>query len=120
MISRFSTLPRQTLLIVGSLLLALLFITYILFQARYLLLGPLVTIETPNNHAELSGALVTIKGTTFNTSKLLLNDRQIFVDQTGHFQEELLLPMGYTVMNLTALDRFGREREQQLGLIRIN
>lgn len=110
-------LPVTVLLI--SLGVALL-LTYIIFQARFMILGPLVTISSPHTGSQVEGALVSIEGSVTNATRIELNNRQIFVDNTGHFQEDLLLPLGYTTYTLSAMDRFGRMTERQLSLIRIN
>ena len=88
----------------------LLAITFILFQARYLIIGPQITITSepvgPQNERE-----VEIAGTAHNISHLWLNGRQIYTDVNGTFEEELILENGYTTMTLRAEDRFGRSTE---------
>lgn len=83
-------------------------ILYIAFQARFLIIGPQITLTaeppTVNNQR-----LVTLEGTAQNISRLWLNDRQIFTDAQGNFEEALVLENGYTVTTVRAEDRYGRE-----------
>ena len=100
-------------IIAAALLLA---ITFILFQARYLIIGPQISITSepigPQNERE-----VEIAGTAHNISHLWLNGRPIYTDIDGTFKEELILENGYTTMTLRAEDRYGRSTEITRTLI---
>jgi hypothetical protein len=85
-------------------------LAYVLFQARFLLLGPQIAlIDTPapvqNNQ------IIHIKGKASNISKISLNGRQIFTDTSGYFDEALVLENGYTIATIEATDRYGRTTE---------
>lgn len=99
----FRTLVRSALVLSGILLLAL----YILWQARFLLEGPAITLTTepPRVSNERS---ITLEGSTRNITSLSLNGRQIFTDPHGHFKESLVLENGYTIATIAATDRYGR------------
>lgn len=105
------------LLTLGIILLLIGLLGYAYYQSRGFLTGPLLTIETPENGAISSIPLITIKGTARNVSFLLLNGRQIFTNQAGNFNEQLLLPSGYSIMTLVGTDRFGHRAEKRLELI---
>ncbi|OGG47484.1 hypothetical protein A3D66_00265 [Candidatus Kaiserbacteria bacterium RIFCSPHIGHO2_02_FULL_50_9] len=90
---------------------------YALFEARFLIQGPVVTIDTPRNGQSVSVPLVEIAGKAKNISDITLNDRKIFVDEQGYFHEQLLLFYGYNILTLTAHDRFGRETQKVLELV---
>jgi hypothetical protein len=85
----------------------LLAITYVIFQARFLIIGPQIVLT---NDVELvhNERVVYLEGTAFNISRLWLNDRQIFTDAGGRFKEALVLENGYTMSTLRAEDRYGR------------
>lgn len=99
----FRTLVKIGLMAGAFLLLGL----YILWQARFLIAGPSITLsyEPPQVQNE---RVVTLEGDTRNITSLALNGRQIFTDPHGHFREELVLENGYTIINITATDRYGR------------
>ena len=86
-----------------------LFIGYALFQARFLLTGPVVTlIHSPQTVQ--SERLIALEGSAENIVYLTLNGRQIYTDKNGYFKEALVLENGYTVATLQAHDRYGRSR----------
>ncbi|MCR4330887.1 MAG: hypothetical protein NUV49_03345 [Patescibacteria group bacterium] len=95
-------------------------IGYSYYQARDFLMGPSVTILSPQNGAGLKDALVDITGRAKNISHIALNDRPISIDEVGAFSEKLLLSPGYNIMEITARDRFGRGTTEILELVLIN
>lgn len=83
-----------------------LFLIYVLFQARFLLAGPQIFVEElPNTQQE---RLVYLVGRAENIVHISLNGRQIYTDKDGNFKEALVLENGYTVATLRAEDRYGR------------
>jgi hypothetical protein len=99
----------RSLLKVATLLTALLLITtYIIFQARFLIIGPEITLHN-EPAVQQNERIITLTGTARNITHLWLNDRQIYTDEQGHFTEALVLENGYTITTLRAKDRYGRE-----------
>ncbi len=90
---------------------------YALFQARYIILGPEVTISSPTDGSVLAESLVTVVGTAQNATFISLDDRPIFLDEHGNFRELLLAPKGLSTIIVKARDRFGRETEKTLRII---
>jgi hypothetical protein len=101
--------------IVGFVLVILL---YGLFQARDLIQGPVIQIHAPEDGATVTDTLIRIEGEAHNISEITLNERRILVNETGYFNEQLLLPEGYTIMTFEARDRFGRTTKETLQLVR--
>ena len=99
----FRTQLKITLIIIGLLCI----LGYIIFQARFLIAGPRIVLS---NQPELlqNERLVSLTGSTHNITRLWLNDRQIYTDASGKFDEALVLENGYTVATLRAEDRYGR------------
>lgn len=85
----------------------LLLLVYAVFQARFLIIGPQITLV---NEADIhqNERRVYVEGIAYNISRLWLNDRQIYTDAEGNFKEALVLENGYTVSALRAEDRYGR------------
>lgn len=98
---------RKKLARVGGALFLLLLIVYSAYQARAYLAGPALTIK----HTEQNGALLEISGTAERVAFLSLNERQIFTNERGVWQETILLLPGYNIVSLAATDRFGRKVE---------
>jgi len=80
---------------------------YIAYQARFLLIGPQITLT--NDVPMLQNTRqITLTGNASNISRLWLNGRPIFTDRKGTFTAAVILENGYTMTTLTAEDRYGR------------
>lgn len=95
-------------------LLAVAAVAYFLFQARFMVAGPMLEITSPQNGALVASSVVSIEGIAKNIAWISLNGRQIFTDESGHWAESLALPPGTNIMTVTTRDRFGREEEKTI------
>jgi hypothetical protein len=93
------------------------FAIYILFQARFLILGPQVWIESPRDGAVAEAPAITISGEARNAAWISLNGRQIFTDEEGQWEETLIVSKGLSIMTVAVKDRFGRERRESVRII---
>jgi len=80
---------------------------YALYQARFLITGPIIVLE-PATDVATNARVVELRGRATNITRLWLNDRTIYTDETGYFTEALVLETGYTIATLRAEDRYGR------------
>lgn len=107
---------------VRTFLLTLVFVgilcSYILFQARNIISGPVLIIDAPLSGQTVDDSLVIVRGSTRNVAHMTFNDRQIFMDKNGAFTEPILLPVGYTILTIAAEDRFGRTQVKHIELVR--
>ena len=87
------------------------------FEARNIINGPQISIKNPQNGMTLDNPLVTIMGSARNVAFISLNDRQIYVDDKGYFDEPILLSPGYNMIRLNVKDKFGRSRQNILELV---
>ncbi len=110
--------PRAFIIRIGVVLFVVMFFSYALFQARHLLIGPVIIVNSPQNGVAVKTPLTEVRGRAKNISSISLNDKPIFVDEGGYFKEQLLLPMGYTIMVIKADDRFGRTTQKILHIVR--
>ena len=90
---------------------------YTYFQTRNLIAGPVITISNPENGSTRSSSRIEIHGSTKNISHITLNNRQIFIDESGAFTEKVLLSPGYNIITLEAEDKFGRKTKEILELV---
>jgi len=97
--------------------LVILFLSYVLFQSKNLLEGPIISITKPSNGETLTYHVVSVEGTAKNISFIYMNDRQIFVDTLGNFRETIIAPLGYSIIKLSAKDKFGRKTERYLHVV---
>jgi hypothetical protein len=96
----------DTLKMLGFLVLGVCFVFYIYHQAQSLITGPkidLTELDTVQHER-----LITLTGATQNIVALHLNGKEIYTDENGNFTQPLVLEGGYTILTLTAKDRFGR------------
>jgi cytoskeletal protein RodZ len=85
---------------------------YVQFQARNILEGP--TIDLTDEYVPVQHERhVDLTGNARNIVKLTLNGREIQTNESGEFTQTLVLTNGYTIMELTAQDRFGRTTSVQ-------
>jgi hypothetical protein len=101
-------------------LIALVLLGYGFFEARRLIAGPVITIETPVNGSATSSGAVLVSGTAENIAFLTINDRPAFTDEDGRFSERVSAPPGYTVFTVLGKDRFGRESSKQVHFSIVN
>jgi hypothetical protein len=93
-------------IIVGLVLVALL--VYGAVEAAPLILGPLVTLDSPQDHETVPGGIVTISGHAKRATTLTLDGVPVLGDEKGGFSSTLAFPTGTSILTLTAKDRFGR------------
>lgn len=108
---------KKTIRRILYVLVSILFVSYVIFQSKNLLLGPILTINEPRDGATLASPIVNVNGLAKNVAYIYLNDRQIFVDTEGHFNEKLIAPVGHSIIKLNAQDKFGREKEMIIRVI---
>lgn len=100
----FRTVVKSSFLLLGLVSVA----AYVVFQARFLIIGPQVRL-VQESESVVNERQITLAGSAFNISRLWLNDRPIYTDAQGNFKEALVLENGYTVATVRAQDRYGRE-----------
>lgn len=88
-------------------ILALLTIGYVLFQARLLIEGPEVTLIAEPALLQQERQIV-LSGFATNITAIYLNGRPIVTDEAGLFREQVVLENGLTRVRLEAEDRYGR------------
>jgi hypothetical protein len=107
---------RTTVLAVIGISFGLLAIAILIFQARYLIIGPQISltnaIDGPQNTRQ-----ITLTGSARNISRLWLNDRQIFTDPSGNFSESVILENGLSTLTLRAADRYGRTTSVEQSVV---
>ncbi|MDQ5955129.1 MAG: hypothetical protein QG621_132 [Patescibacteria group bacterium] len=97
-------------------LVALVALTYTGFEARRLILGPVIEVTSPTQGSATSTTLLAISGTAHNISFLTVNDKPAFTDVLGHFSVTLSPVSGYTIITVAAVDRFGRHAQQKVEI----
>jgi len=108
---------KTSLKIILLIIAAIVISGYAYYQAQALISGPKITIISPLNGAGFNDSLIEIKGNTENITHISLNDRTIFVDETGSFNEKLLIYKGLNIIEAKVVDKFGRAASETLKLV---
>ncbi|HEV7449761.1 MAG TPA: hypothetical protein VGP13_04475 [Candidatus Paceibacterota bacterium] len=88
---------------------------YGLFEARRIISGPELAIDSPIDGTATSSSVVTIVGTAQNISFLSINDKPFYTDEAGKFVYRYSPPPGYTIVVARATDRFGRRAQVSIS-----
>lgn len=76
--------------------------------------GPALALEAPR---QTGGGVVVLSGSAARVSRLTINELEVPLTDDGRFVVERAYPAGYTVVTVTAFDRFGRSDERTLTFI---
>lgn len=106
-------IPRHMILVI----IFLVIVGYSLFQARFIIMGPRITVTYPQDGETVPGNVFTMEGTARNISWLSLNNRQIFTNEDGHWDEKLVVREGINTITISAKDRFGREVVENIRVV---
>jgi Glucodextranase, domain B len=87
-----------------------------LFKAQNVIQGATLTLFPPS-YSTSTPSLVYLSGKAKNTSFLSMNGRKIFTNEGGDFREQLLLSSGYNIIQVEAVDRFGKKETKKVELI---
>ena len=107
-------------LIIKTLVIAffvLIIVGYGIFQSQKIIGGPKISISSPTTGQVIDKSDVDIAGIATNISAISLNDRPIFIDESGKFSEKLMLYPGYNIIKIRAEDKFGSKIEKDLELV---
>lgn len=107
---------RTTITVVTVILAFIVIGGYSLFQARKVIAGPVMNVTVPSDGTVVSTTSVNVSGEAKNVAFIYLNDRKIFTDDRGHFDEKVLLFPGNNVIVLRAEDRFGKLTERWINV----
>lgn len=106
---------QVTILKMISLALIMVFITgYAYSKTIDVIRGPEIIVHSPSIGYSTTDNLIQIKGQALRIAKLYLDGKQIYTDDLGNFTESLLLPKGYSTLNLEATDIFNRKTSHNI------
>ena len=100
---------------ITALFLILIVGTYTFLRAQSFLFGPTLTVVFPKPHQYVPHTF-TLRGLAENSTYISINDQRVYPDKKGHFEKDLVLPTGYTIVKLYAHNRQKREQIIHLPL----
>ena len=98
-------------------LLFIIIASYTYFKTRDLIYGVDLRVSGIKDGEVRTEALVEISGLAKNAIDLTINDREVFIDKSAHFDEKLLLLPGYNLISVKAEDKFGKKAQKNYQLI---
>jgi hypothetical protein len=97
----------------------LLIALYAFWGSRDIIYGVKIRNVNIADGATFTDSVLKITGTAKNAIKLVLDGREISVDQNGNFNETIALIPGYNIINIKAQDKFGYTDEKNYKLMYI-
>lgn len=97
-------------------LLCFLIFGYTFYEARFLIGGPELIINSPKNNITVTDSLLEIKGQVRNLSGLTINGRPVMITTDGLFNDKLLLLDGYNTIEVKVKNKFGQKTEEILKI----
>lgn len=104
-ISRFKMGRGILFLIIG----VFIFLGYILFQYRYAVINPPLTIISPKDLSKTSSSQITVYGKTDSNAIIYVNSDAVSVDGSGNFQKVINVFPGKTVITVKAINKFQKQ-----------
>ena len=92
-------------------------VVYAFFNSRALIFGVKIRDVNITDGATVVDNVLKITGNARNSTSLVLNGREISLDQQGNFDETIILLKGYNVVDIVARDKFGYSDEKIYKLI---
>ncbi len=83
---------------------------YMSFQVLSISKPPYIEIYYPQNDTVVENGVINIKGKTEPESTLLLNNKPIYIDSDGYFDETLVLNPGVNVLTFEAERRYSKKK----------
>ena len=97
----------------------LLIIIYAFFRSHDLIFGVKIKNVNIEDGARTKNAVLQITGNAKNATNLTLNGREISIDEAGNFNETIALLLGYNVISIRAIDKFGYIDKKNYKLINV-
>src|SRR3989338_7847527 len=108
---------KKTLKIVGLSVFFILILLYAGLRSKDLVLGVKIKNVNLKDRATIIESTIKIEGNARNATSLMLDGREISIDELGNFSETIALLPGYNILSLEAEDRFGNKDEKNYKLI---
>lgn len=96
----------------GAKIIILFFLTllfYLLFQYRYAIINPPLTVFAPDEGSVVSSQTITIFGKTDPNATVFVNNDPVSLETDGSFKKVLALFSGKSTITIKSINRFGRQ-----------
>ncbi len=92
-------------------------LSYAALEARAYLVGIDISVRTPAHGVTVHEPLISVAGTITNAAFITLNGRELLTDESGEFEERVLVSPGYNRLTIAAEDKFGRVKEEKIEIV---
>jgi len=106
-------LIKITSLVVLFILIAI----YAFFRSLNYAKGPDIEIYFPSDGSTISSSTIKITGQAFRINKITLNGHTISVDESGKWEQTVIIFPGINKITLYAEDQFGRNISKKLDIV---
>lgn len=103
--------------LIGGGLVLLALIVYLLFQYRYAIINPPLTITQPLEQQVIGSESVTVAGTTDPNASIFINGKPIIVEENGEFTETISVFPGVQTISIVSVNKFKRETKEERRII---
>lgn len=97
---------------------AILVIIFLGSRVYGIIMGPQIVVHTPTPWQEISEGWVEVSGTIKYVSSAKINGRTLSLHTDNSFTEIIAVVPGYTILEITAQDRFGHENSVSIPITR--
>ena len=105
--ARFIVTPKRLSLVLTLVAISLVF-GYFWHQLSYLISPPAIKITQPASDLTTSEEFLKVSGYTEADVYLMINGKEIYVNEKGHFEDTVDLGIGLNILNIEAKDRLGK------------
>lgn len=109
---KFSVDPSRAIPYIFGLII---FFIYLGFQFRAVLTPPTLAISKPEDSSVVTSPFEVEGDTSVFTQIILGQDIKVNPDENGHFASKLSLPIGETILQIKAINRFGRTTTKKIN-----
>lgn len=89
----------------------------IFYNTKDLIIGAPLFVHTANDGTTVSNSFLPISGKAHHARAVQINGRIVALDKDGFFSDGALLSPGYNIVEVTTLDRFGKEKRKVFHLV---
>lgn len=97
---------------------SLFIIVYAFWGSHNLIFGVKIKDVNIIDGAKITNSILKITGNAKNAINLVLNGREITINENGDFNETIALLSGYNIINIKAKDKFGYVDEKNYQIIK--
>lgn len=89
----------------------------VFYNTKDLFFGAPLSVITVKDGETVENSFLPISGSAKHASSVEINGRTVAIDKSGSFSDGVVLSPGYNIVEISGLDRFGKEKHKTLHLV---